>query len=63
MIGGYTPPQGSRKVLGALLMGYLGDGGLRYAGKVGTGFDQAPWPTSANGWPRWCGTGRRSPSA
>jgi ATP-dependent DNA ligase len=25
--------------LGALLVGYYGDGGLRYAGRVGTGFD------------------------
>ncbi|HYI38603.1 MAG TPA: non-homologous end-joining DNA ligase [Thermoleophilaceae bacterium] len=41
VIGGYTPPQGSRQVLGALLMGYFADGELRYAGKVGTGFDQA----------------------
>jgi DNA ligase D-like protein (predicted ligase) len=40
VIGGYTPPQGSRQVLGALLVGYFADGKLRYAGKVGTGFDQ-----------------------
>ena len=41
VIGGYTPPKGSRNVLGALLMGYFSDGELRYAGKVGTGFDEA----------------------
>ena len=41
VIGGYTPPQGSRKVLGALLMGHFADGELHYAGKVGTGFDEA----------------------
>ena len=35
VIGGYTPPKGSRNVLGALLMGYFADGELRYAGKVG----------------------------
>ena len=41
MIGGYTAPQGSRTDFGALLVGYWEDGALRYAGKVGTGFDQA----------------------
>lgn len=40
VIGGWTPPQGSRKRLGALLVGYWESGKLRYAGKVGTGFDQ-----------------------
>jgi bifunctional non-homologous end joining protein LigD len=40
-IGGYTAPQGSRTDFGALLVGYYEDGELRYAGKVGTGFDQA----------------------
>jgi bifunctional non-homologous end joining protein LigD len=39
VIGGYTDPQGSRKGFGALLLGYYEDGKLRYAGKVGTGFD------------------------
>jgi DNA ligase D-like protein (predicted ligase) len=41
VIGGYTAPRGSRTDLGALLLGYHADGGLRYAGKVGTGFTQA----------------------
>ena len=41
VIGGYTTPQGSRSDFGALLVGYFTDGRLRYAGKVGTGFDQA----------------------
>ena len=41
MIGGYTAPKGSREELGALLLGYFDDGELRYAGKVGTGFDRA----------------------
>jgi DNA ligase D-like protein (predicted ligase) len=41
VIGGYTAPKGSRTELGALLVGYYADGELRYAGKVGTGFDQA----------------------
>jgi bifunctional non-homologous end joining protein LigD len=41
VIGGYTAPKGSREELGALLLGYFADGGkLRYAGKVGTGFDR-----------------------
>ena len=41
VIGGFTAPRGSRIELGALLVGYYGDRGLEYAGKVGTGFDQA----------------------
>jgi DNA ligase D-like protein (predicted ligase) len=41
VIGGYTAPRGSRTVLGALLVGYYERGRLRYAGKVGTGFDRA----------------------
>ncbi|MGE8411322.1 MAG: DNA ligase D [Pseudomonas sp.] len=43
VILGYTDPQGSRSALGALLLG-LHDpqgAGLRYAGKVGTGFSSA----------------------
>lgn len=40
VIGGFTPPQGSRQHFGALLVGYHEGGDLRYAGKVGTGFDQ-----------------------
>ncbi len=39
VIGGFTDPQRSRVGLGALLVGYHEDGVLRYAGKVGTGFD------------------------
>src|SRR3569623_36528 len=40
VIGGYTDPAGSRDQFGALLVGvYDDDGKLRYAGKVGTGFD------------------------
>src|SRR3954469_22184922 len=41
VVGGYTAPKGSREDLGALLVGYFEDGRLRYAGKVGTGFDRA----------------------
>ena len=40
VIGGYTDPGGSRVGFGALLVGYYDGGALRYAGKVGTGFDQ-----------------------
>lgn len=39
VIGGFTDPKGRRKGFGALLVGYYEDGDLRYAGKVGTGYD------------------------
>ena len=39
VIGGFTDPQGSRSGFGALLLGIHEGGKLRYAGKVGTGFD------------------------
>jgi bifunctional non-homologous end joining protein LigD len=39
VIVGYTEPQGSRAHFGALLLGVFDDGRLRYAGRVGTGFD------------------------
>ncbi len=39
IICGYTQPSGKRKAFGALLLGYYERGKLRYAGKVGTGFD------------------------
>ena len=41
VIGGFTAPHGSRTDFGALLVGYYEDSRLRYAGKVGTGFDHA----------------------
>jgi bifunctional non-homologous end joining protein LigD len=40
VIGGYTDPKGSRSGFGALLVGYYDSDGLRYAGKVGTGYDE-----------------------
>jgi DNA ligase D-like protein (predicted ligase) len=40
VIVGFTDPHGKRRRLGALLVGYYEDGKLRYAGKVGTGFDK-----------------------
>jgi bifunctional non-homologous end joining protein LigD len=39
VIGGYTPPGGSRKNFGALLVGYYDGKRLLFAGKVGTGFN------------------------
>ncbi|HXD59766.1 MAG TPA: non-homologous end-joining DNA ligase [Thermoleophilaceae bacterium] len=39
VIGGYTEPAGSRTDFGALLVGYYEDGDLRYAGRVGTGYN------------------------
>ena len=40
VIIGYTPPSGSRKHFGSLLLGaYEGEGRLIYTGKVGTGFN------------------------
>ena len=41
VIGGFTAPRGSRIEFGALLVGVYDDGGLHYAGKVGTGFNRA----------------------
>ena len=42
VIGGYTAPQGARVGIGSLLLGvYDDEGRLRYAGNVGSGFDDA----------------------
>jgi bifunctional non-homologous end joining protein LigD len=41
VIAGWTAPRGSRQRLGAVLVGYWEGDRLRYAGKVGTGFDAA----------------------
>jgi bifunctional non-homologous end joining protein LigD len=41
VVGGWTEPRQSRPHFGALLVGYYDDeGALRWAGSVGTGFDQ-----------------------
>jgi bifunctional non-homologous end joining protein LigD len=41
VVGGWTDPSGSRAGLGALMVGYHDDEGrLRYAGRVGSGFDE-----------------------
>lgn len=41
VIGGFTEPSGSRLGFGALLVGYHDGDDLRYAGRVGTGYDDA----------------------
>lgn len=41
VIGGFTLPKNSRSYFGALLIGYYEGKQLRYAGKVGSGFDYA----------------------
>lgn len=41
VVGGFTEPNGSRMGFGALLLGYYDHGSLRFAGKVGTGYDTA----------------------
>jgi bifunctional non-homologous end joining protein LigD len=40
VIGGYTPPRGTRGHFGAILVGYYEKGELRFAAKVGTGFSE-----------------------
>jgi len=39
IVGGFTDPQGSRVGLGALLVGFVEEADLVFAGKIGTGFD------------------------
>lgn len=41
VVGGFTEPKGARVGFGALLVGYHDGRGLRYAGKVGTGYGTA----------------------
>lgn len=41
VIAGFTEPQGEREGFGAMLVGFYKDEKLYYAGKVGTGFDDA----------------------
>ncbi|HWD92381.1 MAG TPA: non-homologous end-joining DNA ligase [Verrucomicrobiae bacterium] len=40
VIGGYSEPRGTRSNFGALVVGYYEDKKLKFAAKVGTGFDQ-----------------------
>jgi bifunctional non-homologous end joining protein LigD len=39
VVGGFTPPDGSRKYFGALLLGLYQNGDLIYVGRAGGGFD------------------------
>ena len=39
VVGGFTPPGGSRTHFGAILVGYYNGKNLIYAGRVGTGFN------------------------
>jgi bifunctional non-homologous end joining protein LigD len=41
VIGGYTDPEGSRKNFGSVIVGYYEGEKLLFAGKVGTGFNDA----------------------
>jgi bifunctional non-homologous end joining protein LigD len=41
VVAGFTEPAGARKHLGALVLAVRDGDGLRYAGRVGTGFDTA----------------------
>jgi bifunctional non-homologous end joining protein LigD len=47
VIGGYTPPAGSREHLGALLVGLYRGPSLVFVGKVGTGFTRGSLATLA----------------
>ena len=49
VIAGYTPPEGSRKYFGALLVGYYGPEGLLFASRVGTGFSERALETLYDG--------------
>ena len=40
VIGGYTPPKGSRDYFGSILVGYYDEKKFVFASKVGSGFDQ-----------------------
>jgi bifunctional non-homologous end joining protein LigD len=49
VIGGFTPPEGSRKYFGAVLLGlYDGKGDLIYVGRSGGGFDDATLAATYN---------------
>ena len=60
VVGGWTRGTGTAADLGALLVGVYEDGALRYAGKVGAGFDSAPGRSC---WQRSPAGDRRSPFA
>lgn len=56
VVGGYTPPRGSRSHFGALLLGAFRRENLVYVGKVGTGFSER---TLSDLWHRFRGLIRR----
>lgn len=58
VIGGWTEPGGARTGFGALLVGHYQGDRLRYAGKVGTGFDE---PTLRSLHARLAGLERTAP--
>lgn len=41
VIGGYTPPRGSRQYFGSVIVGYHEGNRLRYVSKIGSGFSDA----------------------
>lgn len=41
VVGGFTDPKGGRSGFGSLLVGFFDGSVLRFAGRVGTGFDEA----------------------
>jgi len=58
VVGGWTEPRGSRIGFGALLLGTYDGDELRYAGKVGTGFDDETLERLAS---RLAGLERKTP--
>src|SRR5664280_1418480 len=44
IVAGYVPGQGSHRDLGALVVGVMDEGRLRYAGRVGSGLDTSTRP-------------------
>jgi bifunctional non-homologous end joining protein LigD len=64
VIGGWTDPKGSRAGIGSLLLGVHGDDGkLRYAGNVGTGFNDRTLRDLRSGWTRSARHAARSTAA
>jgi bifunctional non-homologous end joining protein LigD len=61
VVGGFTDPQGVRKGLGALLVGYFDNDDSVYAGKLGTGFNTKLLLELELGWTPWKFGSRPSP--
>ena len=61
VVDGFTDPQGERRGLGGLLLGYFEGADFAFAGKVGTGFDtEAIDRTCVRAWTR--SKSRKAPS-